>query len=108
MLILFASDLNKTPRRMTVDFQRLQNEVSDCRALLLSLQSRLDAQPVTTTPENETPLNVEQAAGFLGISKQTVYQNIDKIPHSKRFGRLYFYPADLRAYLDNGNGGIPA
>ena len=89
---------------MAIDFQKLQNEVSDCRALLLSLQSRLDAQPVTITPENETPLSVKQAADYLGIAQQTVYQRIKAIPHKKRFGRLYFYPSDLRAYLNAGEG----
>ena len=89
---------------MTVDFQRLQNEVSDCRAILLTLQSRLDAQPVTTTLDNETPLSVKQAADFLGIAPQTIYQRIKVLPHKKRFGRLYFYPSDLRAYLNDGKG----
>ena len=87
---------------MTVDFQRLQNEVSDCRALLLSLQSRLDAQPVTNTPENETPITLKQAADFLGIAPQTVYQQIKKIPHNKRFGKLYFFESELLEYLKGG------
>lgn len=89
---------------MTIDFQRLQNEVSDCRAILLTIQSGLSTKPVTTTPGDESPLNVKQAAQFLGIAPQTVYQRIKKLPHKKRFGRLYFYASDLRAYIDGGEG----
>lgn len=60
----------------------------------------LQAQ-IPTVPDQEH-FSVEQAASRLGISKQTVYQNIDKIPHSKRFGKLYFSKADLDAYLQEG------
>ena len=89
---------------MTVDFQRLQNEVSDCRALLLQLQSRFDAQPVNKEPDEETPLTVSQAADFLGIAPQTVYQRIKDLPHKKRFGRLYFFRSQLTEYLNAGEG----
>ncbi|MBO0937904.1 helix-turn-helix domain-containing protein [Fibrella sp. HMF5335] len=53
-------------------------------------------------PNEERPLNVGQTAEFLGISEQTVYQNIKKIPHKKRFGRLYFIKSELVAYLEAG------
>ena len=89
---------------MTVDFQRLQNEVSDCRALLLQLQSRFDTQPVNKEQDEGTPLNVEQAAEFLGVSKQTIYQNIARLPKRKRFGRLYFFRSELAEYLNAGKG----
>ena len=48
------------------------------------------------------PLDVKRAATFLGISQQTIYQNIGKIPHSKRFGKLYFLRSELEAYLADG------
>jgi predicted DNA-binding transcriptional regulator AlpA len=63
-------------------------------------------QDHSSTPDNEIPLSVKQAAEFLGIAEQTVYQNIKKVPHKKRFGRLYFFPAELRAYLNAGEGAI--
>ncbi len=89
---------------MIVDFQRLQNEVSDCRALLLQLQSRLDVQPVKKEQDEGTPLSIAEASTFLGVSKQTIYQNIARIPHKKRFGRLYFYRSELAEYLNTGKG----
>ncbi|MBO0938700.1 helix-turn-helix domain-containing protein [Fibrella sp. HMF5335] len=55
-----------------------------------------------TGPDEEKPLNVAKAAEFLDISEQTVYQNIKKIPHRKRFGRLYFLKSELIAYLEAG------
>ena len=93
---------------MTVDFQKLQQDVSDIRVMLQLLNTRLDSKPVTITSSEETPLSAQQAADFLGIAPQTLYQNVKKIPHRKRFGKLYFFPSDLREYLKEGSkeGGI--
>lgn len=55
-----------------------------------------------TTTKDEDPVSTDEAAKRFGIAKQTLYQNAKKIKHTKRFGRLYFYPADLRAYLNAG------
>jgi|GEM_PF-3911746 len=89
---------------MIVDFQRLQTDVTECRNLLLTIQARLDAQPVSKEPDEETPLTVQQAADFLGIAPQTVYQRIKELPHKKRFGRLYFFRSQLNEYLNAGEG----
>ena len=62
----------------------------------------------STLGENQTnthstePLTVKQAATYLGVSQQTIYQNIRRIPHSKRFGKLYFLRSDLDLYLAEG------
>lgn len=61
------------------------------------LRSTTNSQPTT---DDETPLTVQQAADFLNVSRQTVYQNIAKIPHRKRHGRLYFFKAELAEYLN--------
>lgn len=58
----------------------------------------------TPAPDEETPLTVVEASKFLGVSKQTVYQNITRIPHKKRFGRLYFFRSQLTEYLNAGEG----
>lgn len=44
----------------------------------------------TSTQGEEKPLNVEQTVDFLGISTQTLYQNVKRIPRVKRFGKLFF------------------
>ena len=69
---------------------------------ILSLAKRVSGP--ATSPDEEKPLNVGQAAEYLGISEQTVYQNIKKLPHKKRFGRLYLFRSELTEYLNAGKG----
>jgi excisionase family DNA binding protein len=77
---------------------QLCHEVNEIKRLLIE-------QPQGAIPANDDkPLSVVEAAEFLGISKQTVYQNIDRLPHKKRFGRLYFFRSQLSAYLNAGEG----
>lgn len=73
------------------------------QAETLQLLSSIATGPATT---DETPVSTDEAAKRFGIAKQTLYQNAKKIKHTKRFGRLYFYPSDLRAYLNAGGGGV--
>ena len=60
----------------------------------------------TTSPTiaDEDPVSTDEAAKRFGIAKQTLYQNARKIKHTKRFGRLYFFPSDIRAYLTTREG----
>ncbi|WP_020597125.1 helix-turn-helix domain-containing protein [Spirosoma panaciterrae] len=67
---------------------------------LADILSSLKVQP--TSVDEETILTVSQAADFLGITPQTVYQRIKDLPHKKRFGRLYFLKSELVAYLQAG------
>ena len=60
------------------------------------------AQLPTTTIRGNKYLTASDAAKFLGIAKQTLYQSISKVPHTKRFGKLYFLESDLTAYLGGG------
>lgn len=69
---------------------------------LTSLLEAKEAEINQSSARDDKPLNVQQAATFLGISPQTVYQRVKDLPHKKRFGRLYFYESDLRAYLNAG------
>lgn len=75
---------------------QLCQEVSELKRLIA------DQHPVTTPANNDKPLTVAEAAEFLGISKQTVYQNIRKIPNRKKHGRLLFYRTELAEYLNGG------
>jgi hypothetical protein len=59
---------------------------------------------------NQTPVNlpdldkyegIEVAVEELKCKKQTIYQNIDRIPHKKVHNRLLFNRAELRAYIKN-------
>lgn len=62
----------------------------------------LRSKVTTPTTTDEEPVSTDKAAKLFGIAKQTLYQNARKIKHTKHFGRLYWYPSDLRAYLNAG------
>ena len=65
------------------------------------LEEKLDL--VEREPEKEL-LSIDEAADFLGISKQTIYQHVHyrKIPHSKRGRRLFFRRSELNEWIDKG------
>ena len=54
-------------------------------------------------PQEEVPLNVEQACQFLAMPKPTLYFKCNKgdMPHIKQGGRLYFFKKDLVGWLRN-------
>jgi excisionase family DNA binding protein len=82
-----------------LDSEQLKSLIQTEFRKVLTDHSPADQRP---GPDEEKPLNVGQAAEYLGISEQTVYQNIKKIPHKKRFGRLYFFRSELLQYLESG------
>lgn len=66
--------------------------------LSAQLQSLRETGTIAHSGE-EPALDTDQAATVLGIAKQTLYQRIKDIPHTRRFGRLYFFRSELLAYL---------
>ncbi|WP_345245646.1 helix-turn-helix domain-containing protein [Nibrella saemangeumensis] len=64
----------------------------------------ISSHSTPTSINEDQPLPVKEAADFLGVAPQTIYQNIDRIPHRKRFGRLYFFKVELLEYLNAGEG----
>ena len=55
-------------------------------------------------PQEDIPLNVDQACQFLGnMPKPTLYFKCNKgdMPHIKQGGRLYFFKRDLINWLRN-------
>lgn len=89
---------------MNNPFEPINARLNNLEALTLEVLQLLRSTATNPAITNETPLSVKQAADFLGIAPQTIYQRIKDIPHTKRFGRLYFYTADLRTYLNDGKG----
>lgn len=53
---------------------------------------------------NDTFLDVDQAASFLGIAKATLYGKCSKLlgPHFKKGKKLYFHQPELMDYLKSG------
>lgn len=85
---------------MNIDFQQMQDDVTTIKDVVVTLQERINQTPIQQA--DDKPMSLTEAADFLGIASQTLYQNIRKVPHRKRFGRLYFFRVELLAYLDGG------
>lgn len=54
---------------------------------------------------NQRPLNIDEAAEFLGLSKSHLYKltSSGKLPHYKPGGKtLYFLQSDLLDYIKSG------
>ncbi len=75
-------------------------------AIDLKIEALRESQPVKSKAEDEEIdlLNVEQAAKFLSLEKQTIYQKVSKrqIPFMKRSKNLYFSKKALLKYLAEG------
>jgi excisionase family DNA binding protein len=60
-----------------------------------------EATPTTTILTDEIPLNVKEAATFLGVSRQTVYVWVERkqIPHLRVMGRnIRFLKSELDSF----------
>jgi excisionase family DNA binding protein len=58
-------------------------------------------RPITITEDSELPINVKEAAKFLGVSPQTVYLWVERkqIPHLRVMGRnIRFLRSDLDSF----------
>lgn len=85
---------------MNNPFSVLESRLSRIEELILDL--KYPSTTATPPPPADEFLSLKQAAEFLSIAPQTVYQNVKRIPHSKRFGKLFFRQSDLIAYLEEG------
>lgn len=63
-----------------------------------------DTPKADALPETEKPLNVQQAADFLGIAVPTLYgyTQREEIPFCKRGKRLYFSKDELLQWVKQG------
>lgn len=88
---------------MTVDFQKLTDDVSSIKDMLLTLAARLDNQQPATPPADEI-FTVGQAADFLDLTTATIYGLVweRKIPFAKQGKRLYFSRQELTDWVRSG------
>lgn len=77
----------------------LHQELLEQRILIEKLI--YNQQSVSLPDYDKWEPGVEVAMEETGAKKQTIYQNIGKIPHKKMFGKLYFNRAELRNYIKN-------
>lgn len=76
----------------------LHQELREQRILIERLIH--NQQPVIL-PDFDKYEEIEVAIEELKCKRQTIYQNIDKIPHKKVHGRLLFNRVELRNYIKN-------
>ncbi|GAA4416754.1 hypothetical protein GCM10023187_48500 [Nibrella viscosa] len=89
---------------MLVDFQKLAEDVSGIKDMLLTLTARLDSQQPATAPPADEIFTVGQAAKFLDLTTATVYGLVweRKIPFAKQGKRLYFSRQELTEWVRSG------
>ena len=86
------------------------NSINSVLTFIAELSNKKDAailppQEISPIPSfNERPLNIHEAAEYLSLSVNTIYQKVKRreIPCSKRNGRLYFDKQKLRDYVEQG------
>jgi hypothetical protein len=80
-------------------FFLIQQDILEVKSLVERLIH--NQQPVTLPDFDKYESGVEVAMEELGVKRQSVYQSINKLPHKKMFGKLYFNRAELRNYIRN-------
>jgi hypothetical protein len=83
---------------IVIDQEIVEGYKSALNAAVAEL-NRLQSKPAA---ESDDPIGAQAAADYLNLKKAVVYQNLDKIPHRKRHGKLYFFKSELRHYLETG------
>ena len=82
---------------MTNPFESIEQQLKQLTAVVNELNRKIDGGQ----PTEEKPLNIDEAAKYLDVAKQTLYHLTSKrsIPHLKRGQKLYFLKADLDKWL---------
>ena len=86
-----------TQTRMENPFEAINQNFERLFYLIQQLSQQLNHKP---DPDN--PIDIKEAAIYLKISEGAIYKKIDKIPHCKRDGKLYFFKSKLREYIEAG------
>ncbi|HAK77673.1 MAG TPA: hypothetical protein DCM71_12360 [Runella sp.] len=86
---------------MSNPFAEIYERLGNIEGFLLALDEKLT--PTLPQPtDGKKYLTAKEAAEFMGIKQQTLYQNIEQVPHIKKHGKLHFVKADLVAYMEEG------
>ena len=87
---------------MSNPFAEIYERLHNIEGLLLNLDGRLENTTPLDPSTGKRYMSAAEAAAFMGIKLQTLYQNIDKVPHVKKFGKLAFVESDLVAHMETG------
>lgn len=80
-------------------FEIIASRLSNIEELLLDIKHGSLTTPPPLPDADKWEQGVKVAVEETGFRAQTVYQNIDRIPHRKVQGRLFFNRVQLRAYI---------
>lgn len=86
-------------------FDNLPNDVRGLHMRLDSIERLLESwAPEPIEKENDSILNVNEAAELLSLKVSTIYSKCQRgeLPVMKKSGRLYFSKSELIAYLKSG------
>ena len=59
-------------------------------------------KPQVDVPDEDEIMNIRDASKLTGYAVQSIYQKIKDIPHSKKFGKLFFSKKDLQQWIAEG------
>lgn len=67
------------------------------------VERRLNSIKTASTVDEQKPLSVGEAAQFLGVAKQSIYNGTSAgvIPHHKQGNKLFFFRDELLAWIRN-------
>ena len=82
----------------TLTLNDLKEVVIECVSSCLKYQAQNPNNSNVESPDRYEA-GVKVACEVLNTKAQTIYQNIDKIPHKKIHGKLYFCRTELQEYI---------
>jgi len=87
-----------------VNFDSLPIAVQTINAKIDAVLTILKASDLKDQIKADSFLNVDEAARFLGLSKNTIYSKVSKneLPVMKQGKRLYFSEEELSSYIKSG------
>jgi hypothetical protein len=88
---------------MNNPFAEIYERLGNIEGFLLALDEKLTTTPPPPT-DGKRYLSAKEAADFMGIKLQTLYQNIDRVPHVKKHGKLLFTREGLIGYVEGKEG----
>lgn len=85
---------------MNNPFAEIYERLGNIEGFLLALEDKLTQTTPPQPTDGKIYMSAKDAAEFMGIKLQTLYQNRDRIPHVKKFGKLAFTRDGLIEYME--------
>lgn len=95
------TEINKNSK--TLKFEDIPNAISELKKGLNELKTLL-IENTNNKPDIETPIQLNEAVIFTGLTKATLYRYVrqKEIPHYKKGNRLYFFKSEISDWIKIG------